>query len=75
MNPLSSHYGFSHPPFGRHVPDGGLLEHRGFREARMRLQFTAELDGMAAFVAEPGCGKSLLLGTLADALQRDGWAV
>jgi len=74
-NPLLSHFGFSHPPFGRGAPRGALLRHRGFEEARRRLLFTTGADGIAALIAEPGCGKSLLLGELADELQRDGWSV
>ncbi|HBN07278.1 MAG TPA: hypothetical protein DD435_01075 [Cyanobacteria bacterium UBA8530] len=39
------------------------------------LRFTVELDGIAVLVADAGCGKSMLLGELADELQHDGWVV
>jgi len=75
MNPLLGHYGLSHAPFARATPPEALVRHRGFEEARKRLAFTVELDAIATLVSEPGCGKSLLLGELADELQRSGWAV
>ena len=53
-------------PFGRDAPKTALHHHRGFSEALERLRFTVEIDGISALVAEPGCGKSLLLGQLAD---------
>ena len=49
--------------------------HRGFREGLDRLRYTVELAAIAALIAEPGCGKSLLLGQLADELQSQGWVV
>jgi len=73
--PLLTHFGLKAAPFGRQAPSDALLEHRGFSEARRRIRFTAEMDGFAALVADPGCGKSLLLGVVADALQRADWAV
>jgi len=75
MNPLLDHYGFARHPFGRHTPADALFRHRGFEEALRRLAFSVELDGIAELVAEAGCGKSLLLGELAQTLQAQGWAV
>jgi len=75
MSQLLAHYGFSHHPFGRHTPAGALLRHRGFEEALGRLRFSVELDAIAILVADPGCGKSLLLGQLADERQRGGQVV
>ena len=75
MNPLLDHYGFRHPPFGRAPGADSLLRHRGFEEALKRLLFTAQLDSIAILVSEAGCGKSLLLGVLAQDLQQTGWAV
>lgn len=72
---LLRHYRFKHHPFGRTTPDDALYMHRGFTEAQQRLRFTVELDAAAMLLAEPGCGKSLLLGRLADELQHDGWSV
>lgn len=75
MNPLLGHYGLTTTPFTRATPPEALVHHRGFEEAHKRLGFTVELDAIATLVSEPGCGKSLLLGVLADELQRAGWAV
>lgn len=75
MSQLLRHYGFTRHPFGRHTPKDALLRHRGFEEALNRLRFTIELDGIAVLMADAGCGKSLLLGELADDLQREGWGV
>jgi general secretion pathway protein A len=75
MNRLLRHYGFAHHPFGRNAPKDAVLRHRGFEEALHRLFFSVELDGIALLVAEAGCGKSLLLGELAQELQAQGWAI
>jgi general secretion pathway protein A len=75
MSQLLSHYGFRHHPFGRQTPNDALLRHRGFEEALGRLRFCVELDSIAILIAESGCGKSLLLGQLADELQREGVVV
>jgi len=75
MSQLLTHFGFLRDPFGR-TPTEAVLRHKGFEEAFRRLLFTLELEGIAVLVAEPGCGKSLLLGELADHLQKDtAWAV
>jgi len=75
MNPLLKHYGLAAVPFGRSTPTGALLRHPGFEEAQRRLRYSAELDTIALLVSEPGCGKSLLLGVVADELRREGYAV
>lgn len=75
MTQLLSHYGFRQHPFGRQTSNDALLRHRGFEEALGRLRFCVELDSIAILIAESGCGKSLLLGQLADELQRDGAVV
>jgi type II secretory pathway predicted ATPase ExeA len=75
MNLLAAHWGFQAQPFGRATPHGSIYRHPGFLEAEKRLLFTTELHGIAALVAEAGCGKSLLLGALAEQLQRQDWTV
>jgi len=75
MNPLLKHYGLGSVPFGRSTPKGALFRHPGFEEAHRRLRYSAELDTIALLVAEPGCGKSLLLGEVADELRREGYSV
>lgn len=75
MSQLLKHYGLDRHPFGRAAPKNGVFRHRGFDEALRRLRFTVELDGIAMLVADPGCGKSLLLGELADEQQAAGWRV
>jgi len=75
MNRLLTHFGLAANPFQRNTPKEALYLHRGFEEALERLRLTVELDGIAALFAESGCGKSLLLGHLAEELQRQGWVV
>jgi type II secretory pathway predicted ATPase ExeA len=75
MSQLLRHFGLSHHPFTRRTPKNAMYRHRGFEEASRRLLFTLELDSMAAVMAAPGCGKSLLLGDLHDSLLRDAWCV
>jgi type II secretory pathway predicted ATPase ExeA len=75
LNPLHSHFGLTRPPFGRSTPKEALLRHRGFEEARKRLLFTVELESIALLLSEPGCGKSLLLGEVADELREQEFAV
>lgn len=72
---LLRHFRLTAHPFGRDAPKTALHRHRGFLEALERLRFTVELEGISALVAEPGCGKSLLLGQLADELQQQGHVV
>ncbi len=75
MNALTSYFGFAFHPFGRFTPAPALFRHRGFAEALSRLAFAAEIDGIAELVADPGLGKSLLLGELAASLQAQGFLV
>lgn len=75
MKGVLKRFGLKHHPFSRRTPQEGLLRHQGYEEARRRLQYSVELESIAALVSEPGCGKSLLLGELSDSLQRDGWTV
>jgi type II secretory pathway predicted ATPase ExeA len=75
MNQLLRHFGFKHHPFGRQTPGEALLRHESFDEALGRLRYSVELDAVAMLVAESGCGKSLLMGQLADELVREGWTV
>lgn len=72
---LLRHFRLSAHPFGRDAPRTALHRHRGFAEALERLRFTVEIDSVAALIAEPGCGKSLLLGQLADELQKQGLVI
>ncbi len=75
MSQLQSHYGFTRNPFDRATPPEALCRHRGFEEALVRLRLTMELEHIAALFADPGCGKTVLLGILSDELQRGGWVV
>jgi general secretion pathway protein A len=72
MNQMLRHYGFRQHPFGRSVAKDAIFAHRGFAEALSRLRYSVELEAMAALVADSGCGKSLLLGSLAEELQQQG---
>lgn len=69
---LIRHFRLTAHPFGRDAPRSALHRHRGFAEALERLRFTVEIEGISALVADPGCGKSLLLGQLSDELQKAG---
>lgn len=75
MSCLLKFYGFAYHPFGRRTPKEAIYRHRGFNEALSRLQMAVELDTIPELVADPGCGKSLLLGELADQQQAAGWLV
>lgn len=72
---LCRHFHLSHPPFGREASPSAIHRHRGFIEAHQRLRYTIELEGIAALIAEPGCGKSLLLGSVASEHQQRGGRV
>jgi len=69
---LLRHFRLTSHPFGRDAAAKALHSHRGFTEALERLRYTIELQGQSALVAEPGCGKSLLLGQLAAQEQKLG---
>ncbi len=75
MSRFLKFYGFTDHPFGRRTPKGAVYRHGGFDEALSRLEMTVELDSIAELVAESGCGKSLLLGELADHHQATGCMV
>jgi type II secretory pathway predicted ATPase ExeA len=72
---LIEHYGLSANPFDRSAPPEAVFRHQGFAEALARLTFTVDLGLIALLLSEPGCGKSLLLGVLADELARLGRVV
>lgn len=72
---LCRHFHLSDNPFGRNAPQAAVHQHAGFVEARQRLRFTIELEGLGALIGEPGCGKSLLLGALATEHQQRGGLV
>jgi type II secretory pathway predicted ATPase ExeA len=68
LQSLCQHFGLHTAPFGRPIPTGGLLSHRSFSEALARVRLALESRAPALFTAEPGLGKSTLLGVLADSL-------
>ncbi|MFH1185801.1 MAG: AAA family ATPase [Chloroflexota bacterium] len=67
---LVNHFNLSQLPFGRAVSEAGLLHHRSFTEALARLSLAVSTRTPALFTAEPGLGKSTLLGNLADSLDK-----
>lgn len=71
LKALLNHFGFSAHPFTRGVPDGALLLHRSFTEALGRLRLSLESRTAAILTAEPGLGKSILLGALSDELDQE----
>jgi len=64
------HFSLTALPFARAVPKAGLLEHKSFTEALSRLSLAIESKTPALLTAEPGLGKSTLLGALADGLDK-----
>ncbi len=67
---LLRHFGLTCLPFTRAVPQGGLLEHKSFAEALERLRLAVDSKTAVLLTAEPGLGKSTLLGTFADGLDK-----
>jgi len=67
---LLRHFGLTCLPFTRAVPRDGLLEHKSFVEAHERLRLAVESKTAMLLTAEPGLGKSTLLGTFADGLDK-----
>jgi len=67
---LVHHFNLIQLPFGRAVSEAGLLPHRSFSEAMARLSLALSTKTPALVTAEPGLGKSTLLGSLADSLDK-----
>ncbi len=67
---LINHFNLTQLPFGRAVSEAGLFRHRSFSEAQARLALALSTKTPALFTAEPGLGKSTLLGSLADSLDK-----
>lgn len=70
VDQLLRHFGLTAMPFARSVPEAGLLRHKSFAEALTRLTLAVESRTPALLCAEPGLGKSTLLGTFADRLDK-----
>jgi type II secretory pathway predicted ATPase ExeA len=70
VDKLLRHFGLTCLPFTRAVPRDGLLEHKSFVEAHERLRLAVESKTAMLLTAEPGLGKSTLLGTFADGLDK-----
>lgn len=67
---LLRHFGLTCLPFARSVNEPGLLRHRTFTEGLERLTLAVESKTAMVLTAAPGLGKSTLLGTFADGLDR-----
>jgi type II secretory pathway predicted ATPase ExeA len=68
---LLDHFGLRELPFTRAASEAALLRHRSFEDARGRLELAIATRTPALLIAEPGLGKSTLLGVLADSLDRN----
>ena len=68
---LVNHFNLTQLPFGRAVSEAALFPHRTFSEALARLSLALSTKTPALFIAEPGLGKSTLLGSLADSLDKN----
>jgi type II secretory pathway predicted ATPase ExeA len=64
------HFNLTRLPFSRSVPEDGLLQHKSFSETFMRLQWAVQSKTPCLLIAEPGLGKSTLLGYLSDKLDQ-----
>lgn len=67
---LLRHFGLIALPFARSVTGDGLLLHKSFVEARSRLHLAVASKTAMLLTAEPGLGKSTLLATFADGLDK-----
>ena len=67
---LLRHFGLTCLPFARSVSEPGLLRHKTFAEALERLALSVESKTAMLLTADPGLGKSTLLGTFADGLDK-----
>jgi type II secretory pathway predicted ATPase ExeA len=70
LDTLLNHFGLAVHPFARAVPEAGLLRHRSFTEAMVRLTLAVDTRTPVLLTAEPGLGKSTLLGVFADSLDK-----
>ena len=67
---LLRHFGLTALPFARGVPAAGILRHKSFVESLERLALAAESQTAMLLTAEPGLGKSTLIGTFADGFDK-----
>jgi type II secretory pathway predicted ATPase ExeA len=70
LDALLNHFGLATHPFARTVPEAGLVRHRSFTESLARLTLAVDTRTPALLTAEPGLGKSTLLGVFADSIDR-----
>jgi type II secretory pathway predicted ATPase ExeA len=70
LDALLNHFSLATHPFARAVSEAGLLRHRSFAETLTRLTLAVETRAPALLTAEPGLGKSTLLGVFADSLDK-----
>ena len=70
VDELLCHFGLTSLPFARSVSEPGLLRHRSFAEVMARLALAVESKTAMLLTAEPGLGKSTLLGAFADGLDK-----
>lgn len=65
-----SHFNLRQMPFTRAIPEEGLLPHKSFSEALSRLSLGVQSKTPTLLTAEPGLGKSTLLGQFSDSLDK-----
>jgi type II secretory pathway predicted ATPase ExeA len=65
------HFNLNTMPFTRAVPKDGLLYHKSFSEAFSRLSLGIQSKTPTLLTADPGLGKSTLLGELTDNLDKN----
>ena len=68
LQAIHQHFGLHSAPFARAVPSAGLLPHRSFSESLTRIGLAIESRTPCLFSAEPGLGKSTLLGQVSDTI-------
>jgi type II secretory pathway predicted ATPase ExeA len=64
------HFNLRAMPFTRAIPEDGLFPHKSFSEALSRLSLGVHSKTPTLLTAEPGLGKSTLLGHFSDSLDK-----
>jgi type II secretory pathway predicted ATPase ExeA len=65
-----SHFNLRAMPFTRSILENGVLPHKSFSEALSRLSLGVQSKTPTLLTAEPGLGKSTLLGQFSDSLDK-----
>lgn len=75
MSFIEEHFKLTRPPFPQAADTASLLHHQSLTDARDRLRFAVDRDGLAVLSSESGCGKSTVLGCLVRELDPTSYLV